>query len=215
MFRYVIFGAGGLAAEVCNWIILPNLPRWKPIGCVAAFFAETATQKEFFDIPIITELDKLPIAEECQQPTRFITAVGDPHLKERFSIMAIRSGLIPCEGIVPQSVIFALDSSIGDNSIICPNAFVTTRVKIGYGCVVHYNCSIGHDTVIGDYSTILPGANISGNVNIGKYVVVGSNACIREKLHIADNVFIGMGSVVVKDILEPGTYVGNPLRKLK
>jgi len=32
---------------------------------------------------------------------------------------------------------------------------------------------------------------------------------------IADDVVIGAGSVVTKDIIEPGSYVGNPARRLK
>jgi len=31
---------------------------------------------------------------------------------------------------------------------------------------------------------------------------------------ICDDVVIGAGAVVTKDITEPGTYVGNPTRKL-
>ena len=31
---------------------------------------------------------------------------------------------------------------------------------------------------------------------------------------ICDDVVIGAGSVVTKEILEPGTYAGNPARKL-
>jgi len=32
---------------------------------------------------------------------------------------------------------------------------------------------------------------------------------------IVDNVVIGAGSVVTKDILEPGIYAGNPARKIR
>jgi acetyltransferase-like isoleucine patch superfamily enzyme len=32
---------------------------------------------------------------------------------------------------------------------------------------------------------------------------------------IADDVVIGAGSVVTKDITEPGSYAGNPARRLK
>ena len=67
---------------------------------------------------------------------------------------------------------------------------------------------------IGNFFTALPGCNISGNVTIGDYVTIGANACIKEKLTIANNVFIGMGAVVVKDIKEAGIYVGSPAIKL-
>ena len=45
------------------------------------------------------------------------------------------------------------------------------------------------------------------------HVLIGSNAKILP-VKICSNVVIGAGSVVTKDITEPGIYAGNPARKL-
>jgi len=50
---------------------------------------------------------------------------------------------------------------------------------------------------------------------IGYGAVVGSHTNLSAGVHIGDNVVIGYGSVVIKDVLEPAIYAGNPLRKLK
>ena len=47
---------------------------------------------------------------------------------------------------------------------------------------------------------------------IGDRVSIGSNATILP-VTICDDVVIGAGAVVTKDITEPGTYIGNPARK--
>jgi acetyltransferase-like isoleucine patch superfamily enzyme len=52
------------------------------------------------------------------------------------------------------------------------------------------------------------------NTIIGNSVSIGSNATILP-VRICDNVVIGAGSVVTKDITIPGVYVGNPARFLK
>jgi acetyltransferase-like isoleucine patch superfamily enzyme len=49
---------------------------------------------------------------------------------------------------------------------------------------------------------------------IGRKVYIGSNSTILP-VSICDDVVIGAGSVVTRDITEPGTYVGNPARRLK
>jgi acetyltransferase-like isoleucine patch superfamily enzyme len=49
---------------------------------------------------------------------------------------------------------------------------------------------------------------------IGNRVSIGSNATILP-VRIVDNVVIGAGAVVTKDITEPGTYAGNPARRLR
>lgn len=106
------------------------------------------------------------------------------------------------------------DNIIAEGSIICPGTIITQHVGIGKHVVINLNCTIGHDTIIGDFTTVSPGANISGNVYIGENCYIGSNAVIREKINICDDVTIGAGAVVVKDITEPGTYVGNPCKKI-
>ena len=47
---------------------------------------------------------------------------------------------------------------------------------------------------------------------IGNHVSIGSNTTILP-VNICDNVVIGAGSVVTKDIVEPGVYYGNPAKK--
>ena len=51
-------------------------------------------------------------------------------------------------------------------------------------------------------------------MEIGNNVSIGTNATILP-VKIVDNVVIGAGSVVTKDILLPGTYAGNPAKKLR
>ena len=68
---------------------------------------------------------------------------------------------------------------------------------------------------MGDFFTTAPSANISGNCNFGDCVYFGTNSAVRQGVKICDNVTIGMGGVVVKDITEEGVYIGNPLKKLE
>ena len=49
---------------------------------------------------------------------------------------------------------------------------------------------------------------------IGNRVSIGSNATILP-VKIADDVVIGAGAVVTRDITKAGTYAGNPARRLR
>ena len=46
-------------------------------------------------------------------------------------------------------------------------------------------------------------------------IFVGSGSVVAQGIEIADEVVIGAGSVVIKNIMELGTYAGNPARKIK
>lgn len=84
------------------------------------------------------------------------------------------------------------------------DTIIKSHVKIGS------NCSIGHNCIIGENTMITSGVNIAGSVWIGKYCWIGVGTAIRDNVRITDGVRLGHGSVVTKDLMEPGTYFGNP-----
>ena len=101
---------------------------------------------------------------------------------------------------------------IGSFTKIQSHSFVCELVSIGE------QCFIGHGVMfINDLFS--DGAPANGDkskwkaTRIGNKVSIGSNATILP-VTICDQVVIGAGAVVTKDIMEPGTYVGNPARKL-
>ncbi|MFT8131015.1 DapH/DapD/GlmU-related protein, partial [Salmonella enterica] len=52
------------------------------------------------------------------------------------------------------------------------------------------------------------------STTIGNNVSIGSNATILP-ISICDNVVIGAGAVVTKDIVQPGIYAGNPAKMIR
>ena len=57
-------------------------------------------------------------------------------------------------------------------------------------------------------------ASLWKSTKIGNRVSIGSNATMLP-VTVCDDVVIGAGAVVTKDITEPGTYVGNPAKKIR
>jgi acetyltransferase-like isoleucine patch superfamily enzyme len=105
------------------------------------------------------------------------------------------------------------DVVIGERTKIQSHSFICELVHIGD------DCFIGHSVVfIND--TFYEGGPAGGdkskwkNTTIGNHVSIGSNASILP-VKICDHVVIGAGSVVTKDITEPGVYAGNPARKIR
>jgi len=70
------------------------------------------------------------------------------------------------------------------------------------------NCTIGHDCIIGNYVEMSPRVHISGNCKIGDYSVFVSNATVLPKTTIGNNVIVGAGSVVTKDVHDNCLVVG-------
>lgn len=102
-----------------------------------------------------------------------------------------------------------------EGAVITAGVIATCNIKIGKHAHLNLHTTIGHDCMIGDYFTTAPGVNISGSCEIGNNVYIGTNASVKQGIRICDDVTIGMGAVVVKNIEEPGTYIGNPAVKFK
>jgi UDP-3-O-[3-hydroxymyristoyl] glucosamine N-acyltransferase len=69
---------------------------------------------------------------------------------------------------------------------------------------------IAHGVTIGENSLIIANSMIAGSTKIGKNVWVAPSASILNKKTVEDNSYIGMGAVVIKDVKESETIVGNP-----
>ena len=74
---------------------------------------------------------------------------------------------------------------------------------------------IGHNAMIGKNCIITAKCMVGGCI-IGDDVWVGPNTTFKQKIRIADGVFIGQHSNVLRDITEPYTiWAGNPARFLR
>ena len=74
--------------------------------------------------------------------------------------------------------------------------------------------SVGHDSHVGNYCTFLTNAIAAGHTTFGECCDIGSGAFILQGKTIASNTTIAPLSSVLKDITEPGTYAGNPARRM-
>lgn len=112
------------------------------------------------------------------------------------------------------------NASVSGSAQIQPGCFigdgvlVNASAKIGRGCIINTGAIVEHDNQIGDWCHLSPGAVLCGCVVLGEGVWIGANATIKNNIVIRPWVVIGCGAVVVKDITEPGTYIGNPAKKL-
>lgn len=102
---------------------------------------------------------------------------------------------------------------IGARTRVQSHAFVCELVEIGEDCFISHGVMFVNDL-------FRKGGPARGDTTqwratrVGNRVSIGTNATVLP-VTICDDVVIGAGSVVTRNIQVPGTYAGNPARKLK
>ncbi|WP_258007295.1 DapH/DapD/GlmU-related protein [Staphylococcus sp. 17KM0847] len=102
-----------------------------------------------------------------------------------------------------------LKMSVGEQSAFAykavPDLLYPERITIGKRVIIGYNATIlTHE--------FLPDALRIGDVKIGDHTMIGANVTILPGVTIGQNVKVGAGAVVSKDIPDGATAYGTPLQ---
>jgi UDP-3-O-[3-hydroxymyristoyl] glucosamine N-acyltransferase len=102
---------------------------------------------------------------------------------------------------------------IGARTRIQSHSFLCEMVSLGEDCFIGHGVMFINDT-------FASGAPARGrkelwrSTRVGSRVSIGSNATLLP-VNICDDVVIGAGAVVTRDIQVPGVYAGSPARRLR
>lgn len=102
--------------------------------------------------------------------------------------------------------------TIGHNTRLQSHSFICSLTRIGNDCFIGHSVAFVNDL----FKEGKPSKEQNKwlGASVGNGVSIGSNATILP-VKICDNVVIGAGSVVTKDITTSGIYAGNPAKKLR
>jgi sugar O-acyltransferase (sialic acid O-acetyltransferase NeuD family) len=143
-----------------------------------------------------------------------IGAVGISEKRRHLWNLLIREGFDLPVVVSPDAVVNE-NVAIGNGTVVFDGAVINSGSRVGRCCIINSGTTVEHDCEIGDHAHVASGATVSGGVRIGENSMVGAGATVIQYITICPNCMVGAGAVVIKNILEPGTYVGNPLRRLR
>ncbi len=202
----IIVGAGGLGKEVLQCVkdINRKGQRWNIKGFIDDNPDALANVK--CDYQIIGAIkDWQPNNNEV-----FVCGIATPKVKEKVT-----------QSLKSKGAVF--------ETIISPRAYISDFVTIGEGTVIlGYSIGpnvvlgnftsimgsmIGQESVIGDFSTTTGYVNVA-NARLGKRVFVGSHSVILNGRTIGDDVFVCVGSIVMRNVKAGNKVFGNPARRV-
>jgi acetyltransferase-like isoleucine patch superfamily enzyme len=105
------------------------------------------------------------------------------------------------------------DVTIGKGTKIQSHSFICELVTIGQDCMIAHGVMFIND-LFANGGPARGDKTLWKSTKIGNRVSIGSNATILP-VEVCDDVVIGAGAVITKNISVPGIYAGNPARLVK
>jgi len=203
MIGTVIMGAGDFAREIYEYHKYSNIK-------VVGFFDEFSQTNTLRSLPVYNKLDDIP----GYRQQSYIAGTGNPSVNKKFLNTLSEKGLILADPLIVDSYV-GETVNIDRGSIICPKSILTCDIKVGKLCVVNISCTIGHDSVLEDGVVLSPNVSLSGHTILEEEVFFGTSSLTIPKIRVSAKSVIGANSVITKNIIESGLYVGSPAVRKK
>ncbi|WP_338449982.1 acetyltransferase [Niallia oryzisoli] len=203
--KLLIIGASGHGKVAADIALKMN--TWKRIAflddneCLISSMGIEVVGKSFDAFDLIEEYD-------------IFVAIGDNRTREALQETLEIKGASIATLIHPAAVI-GDEVEIETGTVIMAGAVVNCCTKVGKGCIINTGATIDHDNLLEDYVHVSPGAHLAGLVKVGRGSWLGVGSTVSNHVTITAHCRVGAGAVVVKDITDPGTYIGVPARRAK
>jgi sugar O-acyltransferase (sialic acid O-acetyltransferase NeuD family) len=203
--KLLIIGASGHGKVVAD--IALKMDKWQSV----AFLDDDESLRTSMGNKVIGKsIDALELINDYD----IFVAVGNNTIRQELqNILELKGANLPT--LIHPSAIIGGQVNIECGTVIMAGVVINCCTSIGKGCIINTGATIDHDNVIGDFTHISPGSHLAGTVTIGHSTWLGIGSIIKNNIKITSDCNIGAGTVVVKDIIEPGTYIGTPARRVE
>lgn len=206
MKKLYILGAGGFGRELLWWIkdINKMSPKWEIMGFLDDNLnALDGVECDYSVVGTIKDW-------QPQEDEEFALAFGTPALKRKI-VKIMKDKGAKFATIIHPTALVSEYANYGEGFIMFPYSKLSCNTTVG-DFVTLLSTPIGHDNEIGDYTVISGGCNIVRNVKIGKDVFIAAGVAIAQDVVIGDGAYLGLASVVLKNVDTEITVFGNPAR---
>jgi sugar O-acyltransferase (sialic acid O-acetyltransferase NeuD family) len=211
----LLLAGGGGHCKSCIDVILEE-GRFEIAGIVeSSGFPDAERGREVMGYPVIGTDDDLP--ELVKLYPDFLITIGQIAGAEAriklFERITELGGHFPV--IVSPYAHVSRSAVVGLGTIVMHHAVVNAEARIGKNCIINTGALVEHESVTGDHCHISTYAILNGRCTVGSRTFIGSRAVLANDVAIPHDTLVSAGSVVLKTLTEPGTYIGNPLRRIR
>lgn len=199
--KYALLGGGGFAIELYGYMTSDGYD-------VAGYYApEVDETTSSFMQYLGDERDSF------SREYKYVIASGFVNIRKKI-ISFIEQNDLDVGNYISSLAFVSPLARYGLGIIAVPFSILTGNPTVGSYALLNCHACISHHCQTGDNIVLSPYAILCGHSNAGSNVTLGTSVTVIPDVSICDDVEIGAGATVIRNISEPGTYVGSPARKL-
>ncbi|NSL52735.1 acetyltransferase [Calidifontibacillus erzurumensis] len=208
--KIIVIGAGSLGKLTVDCILQNKECVPNNIGILDDDISKHDTR--ILNIPVLGPISLIDSLSE-KKDVSFVVAIANNSIRKK---IVDENPKLNYRSIISNRAIISPLSKIGRGCIILPGTVVDPEAIINNHVIINKLATIAHDVTLHDFSQVSPGVNFGGFVDFGECSFIGLGAAILPNVKITNNVTIGAGAVVTKDINVPySVYIGNPAKLLR
>ena len=142
-------------------------------------------------------------------------AVGYTHFDLRELFYTQLKGNVPFANIIMPSSEVSPTAKLGEGIYVGPHTTIASNTIVENNVFVHGHCLLGHDSHIHSHTYFSGRDYMAGFCDVGERVFVGLSVCVADHINITDDVWVGIGSIVAKDLAQPGKYMSSAARLVR
>ena len=206
----ILIGGGGHCISAIDVIVQTN--QYEILGIIDL---PQNVDKKILHYPIIGTDDQIKdFSKKCPNFLITVGQIKSSGTRERlFHEVKNAKGNLPV--IISPMAYVSKYATIEEGSIIMHHSLVNANARIGKCCIINSKALIEHEAIVGEFCHISTGSIINGQVQVGDHCFIGSNTIVSNNININKDSIIAAGSQVLKTIENSGTYIGNPLRRIR
>lgn len=198
--KVFIIGAGGHAKVIVSTVLAAGIE-------ITGIYDDNQEKwgGDVLGIPVRGPISSIKKSQDINA----IIAIGDNKTRKA---IADKLDYVRWISIIHPEAYVHTSVRLGEGSVVFAKAIIQPDTVIGNHCIVNTGSTIDHDCTIGNYVHIAPGVNLAGEVCLEEGVFCGIGSKAITGIKIGKWTTIGAGGVVVNDLPEGSIAVGIPAK---
>jgi len=193
--QIVIYGAGDHGLVVAE---AAELAGWRVRGLHDEQF------------PPNTELGRWRVVE-ASETDAFALALADNTARLQAAVRLAEAGIRLVTVVHPAATV-SPSAHLGDGAFIGPQAVVQTNALVGMAAIVNSAATVEHHGHVQSGAHVGSAAVLGSRAHVGQRTRLGNGSVVLPGVTIGNDATIGAGSIVLHDVADGQTLIGDPAR---